>query len=72
MIRRHAENLVTELSNQFPAVLILGPRQCGKTTLAKYFLKGDYFDPERPSDLQVFLDDIEFALKKAEYPDYYR
>ena len=72
MIKRHTENLVTELSSQFPAVLILGPRQCGKTTLAKYFLKGDYFDPERPSDLQVFLDDIEFALKKAEYPDYYR
>lgn len=68
MIKRQAENLVTELSNQFPAVLILGPRQCGKTTLAKYFLKGDYFDLERPSDLQVFLDDIEFALKKLNTP----
>jgi len=68
MIKRQAENLVTELSNQFPAVLILGPRQCGKTTLAKYFLKGDYFDLERPSDLQVFMDDIEFALKKLNTP----
>jgi predicted AAA+ superfamily ATPase len=68
MIKRHAENMVKELSQQFPAVLILGPRQCGKTTLAKYFLEGEYFDLERPSDQQVFLDDIEFALTRLEPP----
>jgi predicted AAA+ superfamily ATPase len=68
MIKRHAENMVKELSQQFPAVLILGPRQCGKTTLAKYFLEGEYFDLERPSDQQVFLDDIEFALTRLETP----
>jgi predicted AAA+ superfamily ATPase len=32
-------------------LLILGARQCGKTTLARTFLKGEYFDLEKPSDL---------------------
>jgi hypothetical protein len=60
--------MVRELSLQFPAVLIIGPRQCGKTTLAKHFLEGEYFDLERPSDQQVFVDDIEFALRRFETP----
>ncbi|RLC31134.1 hypothetical protein DRH13_03440 [Candidatus Woesebacteria bacterium] len=68
MIKRQAEILVRELSQQFPAVLIIGPRQCGKTTLARHFLEGEYFDLERPSDQQVFVDDIEFALRRFETP----
>ncbi len=68
MIKRQTEIMVQELSQQFPAVLILGPRQCGKTTLAKHFLKGEYFDLERPSDQQLFLEDIEFALHRFEPP----
>ena len=32
-----------------PAVALLGPRQCGKTTLAKA-LAGDYYDLESPAD----------------------
>lgn len=68
MIKRQAEIMVRELSQQFPAVLIIGPRQCGKTTLAKHFLEGEYFDLERPSDQQVFVDDIEFALRRLETP----
>ncbi len=68
MIKRQVETMVRELSQQFPAVLILGPRQCGKTTLAKHFLEGEYFDLERPSDQQIFLDNIEFALKRFEPP----
>ena len=68
MLKRQAEIMVRELSQQFPAVLILGPRQCGKTTLAKHFLEGEYFDLERPSDQQIFVDDIEFALKRFEPP----
>jgi predicted AAA+ superfamily ATPase len=68
MIKRHAEIMVRDLAEQFPAVLVLGPRQCGKTTLAKHFLKGEYFDLERPSDQQIFVDDIEFALTRFETP----
>lgn len=68
MIKRLAESLVHELAEQFPAVLILGPRQCGKTTLARHFLKGEYFDLERPSDQQIFVDDIEFALRRFDGP----
>jgi predicted AAA+ superfamily ATPase len=46
---------------QFPAVGILGPRQCGKTTLAKLIRKelGDkalYFDLEDPQDYSRFRD----------------
>jgi len=37
-----------------PVVLLLGPRQCGKTTLARQFAKGrkaEYFDLESPADV---------------------
>jgi predicted AAA+ superfamily ATPase len=56
------------LAEQFPAVLILGPRQCGKTTLARHFLHGTYFDLERPSDHQVFAGDVELALSRLDEP----
>jgi len=68
MIKRLLESLVHELALQFPAILILGPRQCGKTTLARHFLKGEYFDLEKPSDLQIFLGDIELALRRFDGP----
>jgi len=68
MIRRRATGLVKGLAAQFPAVLILGARQCGKTTLARAFLKGEYFDLEKPSDLQVFLGDAELALRRFQSP----
>jgi predicted AAA+ superfamily ATPase len=68
MIDRFATVLVNKLAAQFPAVLILGSRQCGKTTLARYFLTGDYLDLEKPSDQQVFSDDIEFALRQFDGP----
>lgn len=53
-----------ELLGAFPITAILGPRQCGKTTLARQ-LKGDhYFDLENPrdfsrlSDPQLTLEDL--------------
>ena len=63
MIPRKATQPLLRLARQFPAVLLLGPRQCGKTTLAKTLVKGRYFDFEKPSDLQVFAGDVEFALQ---------
>ncbi len=66
MISRVALALIEQMARQFPAVLILGPRQCGKTTLATQFLKGSYFDLEKPSDYAVFGDDPELALTRLE------
>jgi predicted AAA+ superfamily ATPase len=68
MIYRLAQVLVAALAQQFPAVLIVGARQCGKTTLAKHFLHGTYFDLERPSDYQVFGGDVELALSRLSEP----
>lgn len=48
--------IVKEIERRFrsnPIVLLLGPRQCGKTTLAREFggaRKAEYFDLESPSD----------------------
>jgi predicted AAA+ superfamily ATPase len=68
MIRRLATQVVTACAKHFPAVLVLGPRQCGKTTLARHFLQGSYFDLERPSDYQVFASDPELALSRFAEP----
>jgi len=45
--------ILKERLNHNPAVALLGPRQCGKTTLAKIFsseISGEYFDLEDPRD----------------------
>lgn len=41
---------IQELINEFPVTVILGPRQCGKTTIAKEFQFDHYFDLENPRD----------------------
>ncbi|HMP73329.1 MAG TPA: ATP-binding protein [Kiritimatiellia bacterium] len=61
-----ALSLVKQLARQFPAVLILGPRQCGKTTLATGFIDASYFDLEKPSDYAVFAGDPELAFSRLE------
>ncbi|MBW2107964.1 MAG: ATP-binding protein [Deltaproteobacteria bacterium] len=64
-IRRNLHTYITTLLREFPAVAILGPRQCGKTTLAHQIVKkrarAVYLDLERPSDLRK-LDDPELYL----------
>jgi uncharacterized protein len=42
---------VRYLLKHFPITAILGPRQCGKTTLAKDIAADHYFDLENPRDL---------------------
>lgn len=54
MITRRGEKLVKKLLKMFPAVCIVGSRQCGKTTLAKS-LSEHYYDLETPSE-RVRLD----------------
>jgi predicted AAA+ superfamily ATPase len=46
MIPRQQKHLIRSRLELFPAVAVLGPRQCGKTTLAKQ-LGGRYFDLEQ-------------------------
>ncbi|MCI0422667.1 MAG: ATP-binding protein [Acidobacteria bacterium] len=60
MIPRTLSANVLALLNEFPAVVLGGPRQVGKTTLAKSLLlihpSGVYLDLELPSDLAKLRD----------------
>lgn len=49
MVRRQVAGLVRQRLRQYPAVALVGPRQAGKTTLARS-LRGTYFDLEQASD----------------------
>jgi hypothetical protein len=55
---------LTKLLSAFPVTAILGPRQCGKTTLARTLAADSYFDLENPQDLarleqpQLALEDL--------------
>ena len=49
MIRRLAKDSIRRALGNYPAVTLVGGRQCGKTTLAKS-LKGRYFDLELEAD----------------------
>lgn len=62
MIARHLDPLVRDALRRFPAVALLGPRQVGKTTLARGLHRGsdtpapDYLDLENPADLEKLAD----------------
>ena len=52
----------------FPVVVLLGARQCGKTTLAKMLGKDwKYFDLENGSDFDFITRDYDFFFQ--EYPE---
>lgn len=57
MIKRFAENKLKGLAKSFPAVAILGPRQSGKTTLAKKLF------PQKPCVLLEDPDTRQLAIK---------
>lgn len=53
---RYLEPELKDMLQHFPVTAIVGPRQCGKSTLAKHVMTTykdvDYLDLERPSDIQ--------------------
>jgi len=81
--KRHIAGKVDQLLTMFPAVAVIGPRQCGKSTLVKQ-LRPDwkYYDLESPDDYQLITNDpIAFFTLNADniiideaqqYPDLFR
>ena len=68
MIKRDAESKLLQLSQQFKAVALVGPRQSGKTTLARHVF-GDkpYVSLENPDIRRFALEDPRSFL--GQYPD---
>lgn len=67
MIPRHAETLIRQKLANTPAIVLLGPRQVGKTTLARQIAASwpggtVYLDLERPAD-RLRLDDADSYLR---------
>jgi predicted AAA+ superfamily ATPase len=63
-MKRTYEDLLREYLGLFPCVGIIGPRQCGKTTLLGTLPKGwRRFDLERHSDLDVAQRDPDLFLR---------
>ncbi len=59
-IDRLSADRLHALLRSFPAVLLAGPRQCGKSTLARHSLPTwTHLDLERPSDLAILTADPE-------------
>ena len=62
--RRLAESRLRELAQQFPAVVVVGPRQVGKTTLARTsFPDASYKDVESPLVHLRFTEDPAHELE---------
>ncbi|MEK7287704.1 MAG: ATP-binding protein [Elusimicrobiota bacterium] len=60
MLRRSAQARLAFLRRVFPVVTVVGPRQCGKTTLVRGCLpKWHYLDLEKPRDWNILTADPE-------------
>lgn len=55
-IQRHIDSRIQRSLAHFPVTAVIGPRQCGKSTLVRHLMEGFpdsvYLDLERPSDMQ--------------------
>jgi uncharacterized protein len=68
MIKRHITAKILSLLREFPVIVILGPRQVGKTTLVKNIVlslkkKTRYIDLEKNSDFALISRDPETYLE---------
>jgi len=72
-LKRKLHSRIRELMRDFPAVAILGPRQCGKTTLALAIAKETepsiYVDLERPSDARKLTDPELYFRQHKDRPE---
>jgi predicted AAA+ superfamily ATPase len=59
------EKAIQAYIQSFPILALLGPRQCGKTTLARDFQFEHYFDLENPRD-EARLENPQIALEDLE------
>ena len=60
-VKRNLEKKINKLLQYFPAVIITGVRQGGKTTLVKKMKpKWEYFDLEKSSDYERITSDFDF------------
>lgn len=69
LLRRKASQILEKKLSENPAVAILGPRQVGKTTLAKEFMTNKeavYLDLELPSDLARLADAESFLIARKD------
>ena len=65
MIKRHLEAVLLRSSQWFPVISLTGPRQSGKTTLAKTaFANAHYISMEDPSSRRFALEDAKGFLSQ--------
>ena len=65
MIKREISSVLQEMACSFPAIALMGPRQCGKTTLAKaIFSNLPYVTLEDPDVKNAALSDPRYFLGK--------
>ena len=70
MIARNIKPILNELLDRNPAVVLNGPRQVGKTTLAREVADERdalYLDLERPSDLAKIADIEQYCAENADH-----
>jgi len=70
MIKRNLEHLLSKKLKASPAIAILGPRQVGKTTLAKQLKSADrevlYLDMENPNDQNKLQDAYSYLSARTD------
>jgi len=59
---------VNRLLDMFPVVAVIGPRQCGKSTLVQQLYPDwKYYDLESPDDYQLITERIKFTRYRKRY-----
>lgn len=68
-IKRHIESVIIECLQQFPVLLVTGPRQVGKTTLLQYVCHNfGYVTFDDPLVLREAVEETNLFLKNNESP----